>query len=409
MEPRQNVKRLLDDFVFGDSRLADHRRVRASLFWREGDAIVRIAEAPHKPHDMAPRLLPGRGVAGVAWARRRLVFLDLPVPSEPPLYEPTGPEIRRALALPLLEGENVLGVLTLDSPEREAINLQHLGLAQLLGALLLYARTHSESNARLVSPSSIALGQALKKVREEVGLTQAELAERINESRIALSRWEGGGQPPSFGPLYDWCRGVGLVSSTTRALVTVVEVTPSLLRMLKEDPRRLHQLSPSQFEQFVAERIDHMGFDVTLTGATLRKDGGIDLIATPKVRTVGAFLLAGQVKHHRGQQKTGRGAVDRLLAWKGTEFRLGLLVTNTDFTSDARWVAARLDNRPFLRLRYFEDLKRWIEDNFSSEEEWREIPDEIDLAPGIRIAIPKPKLRDSLEIWPLKKLEISKL
>ena len=45
-------------------------------------------------------------------------------------------------------------------------------------------------------------------------------------------------------------------------------------------------------------------------------------------------------------------------------------------------IAEQNENRLFLRLRDFEDLKRWIQGEFWSLEEWREIPNEITLAPG---------------------------
>jgi predicted Mrr-cat superfamily restriction endonuclease len=135
-----------------------------------------------------------------------------------------------------------------------------------------------------------------------------------------------------------------------------------------------------------------MGFNVTLTGATNFKDGGIDIIAAPRTMNVGSTVLAVQVKHHCDEQKTGRDAVDRLAAWKGTPFGAGLLVTNTGFTKDAVWAAMQEQNRPFLRLRDFNDLKRWLEDQYGDPEDWREIPDRIELAPGVFIQIPKPRL-----------------
>ena len=54
----------------------------------------------------------------------------------------------------------------------------------------------------------------------------------------------------------------------------------------------------------MAERIDRMGYDVQLTGPTTRRDGDIDLIAIPKTRTLGAFLMAVQVKHHHTNRST---------------------------------------------------------------------------------------------------------
>jgi len=34
----------------------------------------------------------------------------------------------------------------------------------------------------------------------------------------------------------------------------------------------------------------------------------------------------------------------------------------------------------------------WLEGRFGEEEDWREIPDRIELAPGVVIEIPKPKI-----------------
>jgi hypothetical protein len=135
-----------------------------------------------------------------------------------------------------------------------------------------------------------------------------------------------------------------------------------------------------------------MGYNVTLTGASNRKDGGIDLIAVPKLANLGSHVIAGQVKHHQGDHKTGRDAVDRLLAWKDSYFGVGLLVTNTSFTRDAVWTAQQERNARFLRLRDFTDLKRWLEGRFGEEEDWREIPNRVELAPGVVIEIPRPRI-----------------
>ena len=38
-------------------------------------------------------------------------------------------------------------------------------------------------------------------------------------------------------------------------------------------------------------------------------------------------------------------------------------------------------------MRDFEDLKRWLKDQFDSEFDWREIPDVISLTPGITVPV----------------------
>ena len=188
--------------------------------------------------------------------------------------------------------------------------------------------------------------------------------------------------------VYDYGRGLGLFAPRS-SIVQVVNATPELIKLLRRNPENLRQLTPEAFEHLVADRLDRMGFDVALTGGVNTCDGGIDIIATPKQRNAASFLLAAQVKHHSTGQPATRADVDRLLAWKDSVFRLGLIVTNTRFTASARWVAERNTNRAFLRLREFADLKRWLYDNFSDNEDWSEIPTSIELAPGIVVQVPK--------------------
>lgn len=161
------------------------------------------------------------------------------------------------------------------------------------------------------------------------------------------------------------------------------------LELLKRDASFLSELTDSMLEDLVVERLERQGFKASKTRHTYAKDGGIDIIAVPKKRSAGAFVVGCQVKSHRGGQKTGSDAVHRLLGWRRPPFHLGLLVTNTRFTKHARF-AAESDEaaRHFLRLRDEEDLRRWIQDDFSQE--GREIPKSVELAKGVTIEIPEP-------------------
>jgi hypothetical protein len=40
-----------------------------------------------------------------------------------------------------------------------------------------------------------------------------------------------------------------------------------------------------------------------------------------------------------------------------------------------------------VRLRGFEDIQRWLVDNFAADEEWREMPETIELAPGVIVKV----------------------
>ena len=83
-------------------------------------------------------------------------------------------------------------------------------------------------------------------------------------------------------------------------------------------------------------------------------------------------------------------------------FRLGMLVTNTRFTRDALWTTSRDPARHFLRLRDFADLTCWLHGVFGSELDWREIPDSIELTPGVSVHVPKPRFTEAGIVWPLK-------
>ena len=61
--------------------------------------------------------------------------------------------------------------------------------------------------------------------------------------------------------------------------------------------------------------------------------------------------------------------------------RGGVLVTNTDFTADVSWFARHLGH--IISLRGFDDLSRWIYDDFAVKEPLRDIPDVLELRPGL--------------------------
>lgn len=134
-----------------------------------------------------------------------------------------------------------------------------------------------------------------------------------------------------------------------------------------------------------------MGFQVEQVGGnTFRKDGGIDIVACSNNSSF-PLLMAIQVKHHKAPKyKTGPDAVRDLLGViQYTGFNAGVIVTNTTFTPDAVWIARQKPT--LLRLRDMEDIKKWLLDEHLDDFYWREIPDSIEICPGVEIQIPKPK------------------
>jgi transcriptional regulator with XRE-family HTH domain len=416
--PVHEVTSLLDDFVFRDRRIADVPSIRVNVYLAERDTLRLAARSR-----TAPEVLPkkfygiGAGFTGAAFHGAFSAASDILLPEDPPADNDLPcielmriPNVRRPengnmgsiLACPIESGAGPIGVVSLESRDSVQFDTTDIRRVQILGALVAYDIRHLQQSATVRSQLSDDLGRVLRSAREELGMTQDDLAELVGTSRIALSRWEAGAQPPSRGPLRRWATALRILAGGRAEIVAVVDATPQLLEVLRRDPRRLSDLSPEQFELLVAERLDRMGYAVQRTGATTLKDGGIDIIAVPKFADVTSFLLAVQVKHHRGARATGRPAVDRLLAWQNTAFRLGMLVTNTRFTRDALWTAARDPARHFLRLRDFADVTRWLQGVFSSELDWREIPDSIQLAPGVSVQVPKPRFTEAGVVWPLK-------
>lgn len=336
---REPITRLLQDFVWNDRRLAERTDIRLTVNYR-GE----LEKLPYEWHVFSEG---AKGLRIVTVTEQHVGDLEINVNRQ------------------------------LEEHEYERLRL-------FAGLVAVFT-----SRSHFIMRTQV--GYALKQIRESLNLSQWDIAEQAQASRMAVTRWESGEQAPSLESTYRWCQALGLVQPAGTALVRVVDLSPELLHFLREDPERIRTLSSEQFEHFVAQCLERMGFRVTLTGATNRKDGGIDLIAVPTAANLGSVVVAAQVKHHRGDRKTGRQAVDRLLAWKDSVFRVGLLVTNTGFTRDAIWKARREGNAQFLRLRDFHDLKRWLEGCFS-EEDWREIPERIELAPGVVVEIPRPRI-----------------
>lgn len=169
----------------------------------------------------------------------------------------------------------------------------------------------------------------------------------------------------------------------------VVLFPNEILRAIQQDDGAIYRLSPGDFQNLICDRFTAMGFAVQQIGSVNTPDGGVDIIACPGKNCPIPFLVAIQCKHHRDRQtKTGPDVVKDLQAVLGRGiFQVGMIVTNTSFTPDAQWAAEQRPN--IIRLRDMQHLKRWLHDEFLHEEEWREIPQQIELRPGLIVQLPR--------------------
>lgn len=178
-----------------------------------------------------------------------------------------------------------------------------------------------------------------------------------------------------------------LGSLSVEPRVELIGIGALLSAQLAADPSMLHQLSPGQFQEFLCDRLAAMGQEVKLVGGVYEKDGGIDILFWPKSRNVVSVLGAVQAKHHRNPStKVGSPIVrDFAGAISGRQFGAAILATNTAFTPDAEWFAR--EHARLIKLRDFGDMQRWIANDY--REERREMPDEIELCPGVIVKIPR--------------------
>jgi len=168
--------------------------------------------------------------------------------------------------------------------------------------------------------------------------------------------------------------------------IKLIGIGRSLSERISGNPTLIHSMSPEEFEEFICERLYAMGFEPRQIGKTFQADGGIDVVFWPRELSF-PFLGAAQVKHHKSPKvREGPGIVREFVgSISGRHFSAGIIVTNTSFSPNAEWVAHQQGG--LIRLRGFTDICRWLENNFSADAEWREIPSFIELAPGVSVKI----------------------
>jgi restriction endonuclease Mrr len=143
-------------------------------------------------------------------------------------------------------------------------------------------------------------------------------------------------------------------------IVRVDRLPWRLLRAISQDPRHLYQLTPRQFEEFIAEVLDVLGFrDIILTPAI--SDGGRDVIASQRVNGI-PLTFYFECKKYAPDNKV---QLDRLRALLGvvahnsTEANIGVLVTTSTFTAGAKKLImseCRLDGKDY------NGIMGWISD-----------------------------------------------
>jgi division/cell wall cluster transcriptional repressor MraZ len=127
-----------------------------------------------------------------------------------------------------------------------------------------------------------------------------------------------------------------------------IEVVRSdLFERMQAGPELMHQLTPRQFEEFVAELYSRQGFEVVLTPET--RDGGVDLYVVEHT-AYGRLLTVVDCKRLRPDRPVGVELVRTLLGTiKIKDASAGVIATTSRFTKDALAEGAKFPFRVGLQ------------------------------------------------------------
>ncbi|MCG8073238.1 MAG: restriction endonuclease [Candidatus Thiodiazotropha taylori] len=145
-------------------------------------------------------------------------------------------------------------------------------------------------------------------------------------------------------------------------IVDVTHANEEFLKKVYENPSLLYDLSPRRFEEFVAEILDRLGYEITLTPAT--NDGGKDIYAAKK-DDLGSFLYVVECKKYAPENHVGVGLIRQLNGVVQAErATAGILATTSFFTKGAKELQARLSNQ--ISLKDYLGIQEWLNKVFKN-------------------------------------------
>ena len=145
-----------------------------------------------------------------------------------------------------------------------------------------------------------------------------------------------------------------------KIIVDVQSVSDDLLSRAHAEPKVLYEITPRRFEEFVAELLDRLGYEITLTPAS--KDGGKDIYAARR-DDLGSFLYVVECKQYSPDRRVGVGLIRELNGVVQAErATAGILATTAFFTKGAKEFQARLSNQ--ISLKDYLGIQEWLSKAF---------------------------------------------
>lgn len=146
-------------------------------------------------------------------------------------------------------------------------------------------------------------------------------------------------------------------SKEERELVSgLVIASDEVLGYIEDNPNKINELSPREFEELVAELLARQGYEIQLTPIT--RDGGKDIYAARR-DPLGTFLYIVECKKYAPHRPVDVGVVRQLYGVVQEErVSGGIIATTSYFTKDAKEFRSRVQYQ--VSLKDYIDIQKWL-------------------------------------------------
>lgn len=146
-------------------------------------------------------------------------------------------------------------------------------------------------------------------------------------------------------------------SEKGKKIITDIQViNKSLFEIVSGNPSFIYQMSPRNFEEFVAELLEKEGYRVQITQAT--KDGGKDIMIANN-SNLGNFLFYVECKRYAPDRPVGVNLVRELYGvLQADRATAGIMITSSYFSREAKEFRQNIQHQ--MSLKDYLDLQSWM-------------------------------------------------
>ncbi len=138
----------------------------------------------------------------------------------------------------------------------------------------------------------------------------------------------------------------------------LVVASDEVINYLSANPSKMNDLTPRQFEEFIAELLSRQGYEIQLTPMT--RDGGKDIYAARR-DSLGSFLYIVECKKNAPHRPVDVGVVRQLYGVIQEErVSGGIVATTSYFSPDAKNFCDRVKYQ--VGLKDYVDIQKWLKE-----------------------------------------------